>query len=115
MNVHESDGRQTAAAAAVAPAATDQWSSASLPLTGERLSLLLLRLFHLPAAHPRTVNHLAPPPPLFVLEELCLELARAIEAGDAQAASQHATALARQKAALTVQLAEKSYAQEEIG
>lgn len=47
-------------------------------------------------------------------EELCLELARAIEAGDTQAASQHATSLARQKAALTVQLSEKSYAEGEI-
>lgn len=49
-----------------------------------------------------------------VLEELCLELARAIEAGDTQAASQHASALARQKAALTIQLSEKNYADGEI-
>lgn len=48
------------------------------------------------------------------VEELCLELSRAIEAGDAQAASQHASALARQKAALTVQLSEKNYADGEI-
>ncbi|KAM4605328.1 ranBP-type and C3HC4-type zinc finger-containing protein 1 [Polymixia lowei] len=47
-------------------------------------------------------------------EELCLELARAIEAGDTQAASQHASSLARQKAALTIQLSEKSYADGEI-
>ncbi|XP_047187858.1 ranBP-type and C3HC4-type zinc finger-containing protein 1-like isoform X2 [Scophthalmus maximus] len=47
-------------------------------------------------------------------EELCLELARAIEAGDTQAASQHASALARQKAALTIQLSEKNYADGEI-
>lgn len=47
-------------------------------------------------------------------EELCLELARAIEAGDVQAASQHASSLARQKAALTIQLSEKSYAEGEI-
>ena len=53
--------------------------------------------------------------PLFVyLEELCLELARAIEAGDTHAASQHASALARQKAALTIQLSEKNYAEGEI-
>lgn len=54
--------------------------------------------------------------PLFFLpvEELCLELSRAIEAGDARAASQHASALARQKAALTVQLSEKNYADGEI-
>nr|XP_057924459.1 ranBP-type and C3HC4-type zinc finger-containing protein 1-like isoform X2 [Doryrhamphus excisus] len=42
-------------------------------------------------------------------EELCMELAKAVEAGDAQAASQHASALARQKAALTIQLAENNY------
>uniref|UniRef100_A0A4W5QYZ7 SHANK-associated RH domain interacting protein n=1 Tax=Hucho hucho TaxID=62062 RepID=A0A4W5QYZ7_9TELE len=47
-------------------------------------------------------------------EELCLELAWAIEAGDSQAAAQHASALARQKAALTIQLSEKSYAEGEI-
>uniref|UniRef100_A0A3Q4H340 SHANK-associated RH domain interacting protein n=1 Tax=Neolamprologus brichardi TaxID=32507 RepID=A0A3Q4H340_NEOBR len=47
-------------------------------------------------------------------EELCLELTRAIEAGDTQAASQHASALARQKAALTIQLSEKNYADGEI-
>ncbi|XP_031721259.1 ranBP-type and C3HC4-type zinc finger-containing protein 1 isoform X1 [Anarrhichthys ocellatus] len=72
INTCESDGRHDDAAAA-----TEQWSSASLPLT----------------------------------EELCLELARAIEAGDTQAASQHASALARQKAALAIQLSEKSYAE----
>lgn len=44
-----------------------------------------------------------------------MELARAIEAGDTQAASQHASALARQKAALTIQLSEKNYADGEIG
>lgn len=47
-------------------------------------------------------------------EELCLELSRAIEAGDTQAASQHAAALARQKAALSVQLSEKNYTDGEI-
>ncbi|KAM9845478.1 ranBP-type and C3HC4-type zinc finger-containing protein 1-like [Aulostomus maculatus] len=47
-------------------------------------------------------------------EELCLELARAIEAGDTQAASQHASSLARQKAVLTIQLSEKNYADGEI-
>ncbi|CAK6974646.1 Hypothetical predicted protein [Scomber scombrus] len=47
-------------------------------------------------------------------EELCLELAKAIEAGDTQAASQHASALARQKAVLTIQLSEKNYADGEI-
>nr|XP_029133796.1 ranBP-type and C3HC4-type zinc finger-containing protein 1-like isoform X2 [Labrus bergylta] len=75
INTCESDSRHISTAAA-----TEQWSSASLPLT----------------------------------EELCLELARAIEAGDTQAASQHAAALARQKAALTIQLSEKNYADGEI-
>uniref|UniRef100_A0A8C7HX84 RanBP2-type domain-containing protein n=1 Tax=Oncorhynchus kisutch TaxID=8019 RepID=A0A8C7HX84_ONCKI len=42
------------------------------------------------------------------LLELCLELARAIEAGDSQGAAQHASALARQKAVLTIQLSEKN-------
>lgn len=50
----------------------------------------------------------------FFLEDLCLELSRAIEAGDTQAASQHASALAGQKAALTIQLSEKNYADGEI-
>ncbi|KAF7665933.1 hypothetical protein LDENG_00127380 [Lucifuga dentata] len=47
-------------------------------------------------------------------EELCLELARAIEAGDTQAASQHASSLARQKSALTIQPSKKNYADGEI-
>lgn len=47
-------------------------------------------------------------------EELCLELSRAIEAGDARAASRHASSLARQGAALSVQLSEKNYADGEI-
>ncbi|XP_061550375.1 ranBP-type and C3HC4-type zinc finger-containing protein 1-like [Phycodurus eques] len=47
-------------------------------------------------------------------EELCLELVKAVEAGDAQAAAQHASALARQKAALSIQPAEKNYATGEI-
>ncbi|XP_061776535.1 ranBP-type and C3HC4-type zinc finger-containing protein 1-like [Nerophis ophidion] len=42
-------------------------------------------------------------------EELCKELTKAVEAGDAQAASQHASALARQRASLTIQLAETNY------
>uniref|UniRef100_A0A3Q3G941 SHANK-associated RH domain interacting protein n=1 Tax=Kryptolebias marmoratus TaxID=37003 RepID=A0A3Q3G941_KRYMA len=45
----------------------------------------------------------------YICKELCLELSRAIEAGDAQAASQHASALARQKVALTIQPAERCY------
>ncbi|KAJ8387189.1 hypothetical protein AAFF_G00160010 [Aldrovandia affinis] len=42
-------------------------------------------------------------------EELCVELSRAIEAGDTQGASQYAVNLARQQAALKIQLSEKSY------
>ncbi|XP_053738407.1 ranBP-type and C3HC4-type zinc finger-containing protein 1-like [Synchiropus splendidus] len=49
-----------------------------------------------------------------VTEDLCLELSRAIQAGDAGAASEHAAALARQKAALAIQPAERSYAQGQI-
>lgn len=52
--------------------------------------------------------------PCVFSEELCLELSRAVEAGDTQAASQHASALAHQKAALTIQLSEKNYADGEI-
>ncbi|KAJ8012166.1 hypothetical protein DPEC_G00065860 [Dallia pectoralis] len=47
-------------------------------------------------------------------EELCSELARAIEEGGCQAAAQHASTLARHKAVLTIQLAEKNYPQGEI-
>uniref|UniRef100_A0A3Q2YBG2 SHANK-associated RH domain interacting protein n=1 Tax=Hippocampus comes TaxID=109280 RepID=A0A3Q2YBG2_HIPCM len=59
------------------------------------------------------------PPPLnrrcrSPVEELCVELVKAVEAGDSQAAAQHASALARQKAALSIQLAEKNYASGEI-
>lgn len=68
-------------------------------------------VFCLSLACPQTVTYERC---LFVLEELCLELARAIEAGDTQAASQHASALARQKAVLTIQLSEKNYADGEI-
>uniref|UniRef100_A0A3Q4BNA2 RanBP2-type domain-containing protein n=1 Tax=Mola mola TaxID=94237 RepID=A0A3Q4BNA2_MOLML len=49
-----------------------------------------------------------------VVRELCLELSRAIEAGNTQAATQHASALARQKATLTIQLSEKNYRDGEI-
>uniref|UniRef100_A0A8C8A0X8 SHANK-associated RH domain interacting protein n=1 Tax=Oryzias sinensis TaxID=183150 RepID=A0A8C8A0X8_9TELE len=47
-------------------------------------------------------------------QELCLELARAIEAGDTHAASQHASSLARQKAVLTIQVSQKNYADGEL-
>ncbi|XP_028834483.1 ranBP-type and C3HC4-type zinc finger-containing protein 1 isoform X2 [Denticeps clupeoides] len=48
-------------------------------------------------------------------EDLCAELARAIEAGDAQSAVWHATALAQQQVALTIQPSERSYEDWEIG
>ncbi|MCI4377086.1 hypothetical protein PGIGA_G00199590 [Pangasianodon gigas] len=47
-------------------------------------------------------------------EELCAELARAIEAGDTQAAVQHATSLAHQQMALTIQPARKDSEDGEI-
>uniref|UniRef100_A0AAY4AI74 RanBP2-type domain-containing protein n=1 Tax=Denticeps clupeoides TaxID=299321 RepID=A0AAY4AI74_9TELE len=50
-----------------------------------------------------------------LLEDLCAELARAIEAGDAQSAVWHATALAQQQVALTIQPSERSYEDWEIG
>ncbi|XP_049603960.1 ranBP-type and C3HC4-type zinc finger-containing protein 1 [Syngnathus scovelli] len=53
-------------------------------------------------------------PSLPLVEELCLELVKAVEAGDAQAAAHHASALARHKAALSIQPAEKNYASGEI-
>ncbi|XP_015238675.1 ranBP-type and C3HC4-type zinc finger-containing protein 1-like [Cyprinodon tularosa] len=51
---------------------------------------------------------------LLLIEELCSELSKAIEAGDIQAASQHASALARQKAVLTIQPSPKNYTDGEI-
>ncbi|XP_075877621.1 ranBP-type and C3HC4-type zinc finger-containing protein 1 isoform X2 [Nelusetta ayraudi] len=75
MNTIETDGKQNDTTGA-----TQQCSSASLPLT----------------------------------EELCLDLSRAIEAGDVHAASQHAAALARQSVSLTIQLSEKNYPDGEI-
>ncbi|XP_028825224.1 ranBP-type and C3HC4-type zinc finger-containing protein 1 [Denticeps clupeoides] len=47
-------------------------------------------------------------------EEMCVELSQAIEAGDTQAASTCATALAHQQAALRIQPSEKSCADAEI-
>uniref|UniRef100_H3CSX7 SHANK-associated RH domain interacting protein n=1 Tax=Tetraodon nigroviridis TaxID=99883 RepID=H3CSX7_TETNG len=94
------DGKAGHAPVAAAAVAADALSSPSLPLTGEISPSSLYQpdqgWVSLPA------------------EGLCLELSRAIEAGDAQAAAQHAAALARQKAALTVQLSEKNYADGEI-
>uniref|UniRef100_A0A3B3XYK9 RanBP2-type domain-containing protein n=1 Tax=Poecilia mexicana TaxID=48701 RepID=A0A3B3XYK9_9TELE len=49
-----------------------------------------------------------------VEEELCSELSKVIEAGDIQAAAQHASALARQKATLTIQPSQKNYTDGEI-
>ncbi|XP_014901135.1 ranBP-type and C3HC4-type zinc finger-containing protein 1 isoform X2 [Poecilia latipinna] len=51
---------------------------------------------------------------LTLCEELCSELSKVIEAGDIQAASQHASALARQKATLTIQPSQKNYTDGEI-
>lgn len=51
---------------------------------------------------------------LMLCEELCSELSRAILAGDVQAASQHASALARQKVMLTIQPSQKNYTDGEI-
>lgn len=50
----------------------------------------------------------------FSVEELCAELARAIEAGDAQAAVRHATSLAHQQMALTIQPAREDSEDGEI-
>ncbi|XP_036452373.1 ranBP-type and C3HC4-type zinc finger-containing protein 1 [Colossoma macropomum] len=47
-------------------------------------------------------------------EELCADLARAIEAGDAQAAVQHATTLAHHQMSLTIQPAPKNFEDGEI-
>lgn len=113
INTCESDGKHNHTAAA-----TEQWSSASLPLTGGVFSLLsLFTIVRFPlfsALRTCSKNVTFDCYPLLFLEELCLELSRAIEAGDTQAASQHASALARQKAALTIQLSEKNYADGEI-
>lgn len=91
---------------------TQQCSSASLPLTGRfsRSDLCLLPLF---TACPENVMSDLRLLPLCA-EELCLDLSRAIEAGDVQAASQHAAALARQSVSLTIQLSEKNYPDGEI-
>lgn len=106
INTYESDGRQ-----ANTTAAMEQWSSASLPLTGGYMSIYRHAFSPVLSRTLKTVTYDCR---LFLSEELCLELARAIEAGDTQAASQHASALARQKAVLTIQLSEKNYADGEI-
>lgn len=104
INTCESDGKQNSTAAV-----TEAWSSASLPLCGEYLGLFPCAVSWLSSK----VSFLSRFLHLF-LEELCLELSRAIEAGDAQAASQHASALARQKTALTIQPSQKNYAEGEV-
>lgn len=48
------------------------------------------------------------------LEEMCVELSRAIEAGDPQAASVCAASLARKQMALRIQPSEKNYEDAEI-
>ncbi|KAL4631016.1 hypothetical protein GN956_G15260 [Arapaima gigas] len=47
-------------------------------------------------------------------EDLCLELTRAIEAGDTEGASHYATILAHQQSALKIQPSEKSYSDTDI-
>lgn len=112
INTTEMDGKQNDTTGA-----TQQCSSASLPLTG-RFFLALISVYRRAApsaltACPENVTsdlRLAP----LCAEELCLDLSRAIEAGDVQAASQHAAALARQSVSLTIQLSEKNYPDGEI-
>ncbi|KAJ8272603.1 hypothetical protein GJAV_G00091190 [Gymnothorax javanicus] len=53
-------------------------------------------------------------PPLISTEELCMELTRAIESGDALAASQLAAKLACLRVAIKIQLSEKNYMDTEI-
>lgn len=111
INTVESDGKPLHATAA-----TEPWSSTSLPITGGfSLSHLCLPwctfLFPLRTCSENVTFDCCL---LLFPEELCLELSRAIEAGDMQAASQHASALARQKVALTIQPSEKNYADGEI-
>lgn len=110
VDTYESDSKQNNTAVV-----KEQWSSASLPLSGEHpclspwfFSLSLSLYSQCGLIMSRLIAALC------FSEELCLELTRAIEAGDTQAASQHASALARQKAALTIQLSEKNYADGEI-
>lgn len=94
---------------------TQQCSSASLPLTGRFCGSDLCLPPHVSVftACPENVTSDLRLLPLCA-EELCLDLSRAIEAGDVQAASQHAAALARQSVSLTIQLSEKNYPDGEI-
>ncbi|PWA25429.1 hypothetical protein CCH79_00005372 [Gambusia affinis] len=93
INACESDGKHDS------EAAVDQRSSASLTLCGESVALRLA----VSVARSGLWK-----------QELCSELSKVIEAGDIQAASQHASALARQKAMLTIQLSQKNYTDGEI-
>uniref|UniRef100_A0A8C5AKT1 RanBP2-type domain-containing protein n=1 Tax=Gadus morhua TaxID=8049 RepID=A0A8C5AKT1_GADMO len=107
ITAHELDDRRLHTAAAI-----EQWSSASLPLTGKKnttasIDSSLFPFYRDADVVPRCLLSCSS-------EELCLELTRAIEAGDPQSASQHASSLARQKASLSIQLSEKSYANGEI-
>lgn len=111
VDTYESDSKQNNTAVV-----KEQWSSASLPLSGEHPCLSPCFLFFLSLSLYSQCGLIMSRliAVLCFSEELCLELTRAIEAGDTQAASQHASALARQKAALTIQLSEKNYADGEI-
>lgn len=106
INTTEMDGKPNDTTGA-----TQQCSSASLPLTG-RLSRSDLCLPPRTACPENVTSDLRLLP--LCAEELCLDLSRAIEAGDVQAASQHAVALARQSVSLTIQLSEKNYPDGEI-
>lgn len=93
-------------------------SSGAQPLCRSLVGFLaLISVYHhgLPHSEPALKTSLLIATPFSLsLEELCLELSRAIEAGDVQAASQHASALARQNVSLTIQLSEKNYPDGEI-
>lgn len=110
MKTVETDGKQNDTTGA-----TQQRSSASLPLTGglPHSDLCLLPCASMFTMCPKNVTFDLGFLPMSA-EELCLDLSRAIEAGDVQAASQHAVALARQSVSLTIQLSEKNYPDGEI-
>lgn len=110
INTIETDGKQNETAGA-----RQQCSSASLPLTGRfsRSDLCLPpRVSAFAACSENVTSDLRLLP--LCAEELCLDLSRAIEAGDVQAASHHAAALARHSVSLTIQLSEKNYPDGEI-
>uniref|UniRef100_A0AAR2JTL9 RanBP2-type domain-containing protein n=1 Tax=Pygocentrus nattereri TaxID=42514 RepID=A0AAR2JTL9_PYGNA len=84
------------------------------------LSFMPTRAGPVPTSSPKDSHN--PPRPLHLLslchnwlfQELCADLARAIEAGDAQTAVQHATTLAHHQISLTIQPALKNFEDGEI-